>query len=103
MSPRPSCREVARRKDPRSQLGAPATLSITLDSPLRFVPGVGPRRAELLAAKGLHVVEDLLYHLPHRYEDRGDLIFVHAIIVLFTFRARGQGTNRPSICRERET
>ena len=32
--------------------------------------GVGPRVAELLAAKGIHTAEDLLYHLPFRYEDR---------------------------------
>jgi ATP-dependent DNA helicase RecG len=31
---------------------------------------VGPRRAEALSAQGLHTVEDLLYLLPFRYEDR---------------------------------
>jgi len=35
-----------------------------------YVPGVGPRVAELLAAKGIATAEDLLYHLPFRYEDR---------------------------------
>jgi ATP-dependent DNA helicase RecG len=35
-----------------------------------YVKGVGPRVAELLAAKGILVAEDLLYHLPFRYEDR---------------------------------
>ena len=35
-----------------------------------FVRGVGPRVAEMLAAKGIHTAEDLLYHLPFRYEDR---------------------------------
>ncbi len=35
-----------------------------------YVRGVGPRVAELLAAKNIHVAEDLLYHLPFRYEDR---------------------------------
>jgi ATP-dependent DNA helicase RecG len=35
-----------------------------------YVKGVGPRLAELLAAKGIQVAEDLLYHLPFRYEDR---------------------------------
>jgi ATP-dependent DNA helicase RecG len=34
------------------------------------VKGIGPRRAEALAAVGLHTVEDLLYVLPLRYEDR---------------------------------
>lgn len=35
-----------------------------------YVRGVGPRVAEMLAAKGIQTVEDLLYHLPFRYEDR---------------------------------
>ncbi len=37
---------------------------------MKFVRGVGPRVAELLAAKNIHTAEDLLYHLPFRYEDR---------------------------------
>lgn len=35
-----------------------------------YVRGVGPRVAEMLAAKGIHSAEDLLFHLPFRYEDR---------------------------------
>jgi ATP-dependent DNA helicase RecG len=35
-----------------------------------YVRGVGPRVAEMLAAKGILSAEDLLYHLPFRYEDR---------------------------------
>ncbi|MBI2956908.1 MAG: ATP-dependent DNA helicase RecG [Acidobacteria bacterium] len=43
---------------------------LSLDSPLASVPGVGPRRAQQLAQKALATVEDLLYYLPFRYEDR---------------------------------
>ena len=35
-----------------------------------YVKGVGPKVAELLAAKEIQTAEDLLYHLPFRYEDR---------------------------------
>jgi len=35
-----------------------------------YVRGVGPKVAELLAAKDIKTAEDLLYHLPFRYEDR---------------------------------
>ncbi len=35
-----------------------------------YVRGVGSRIAELLAAKSIQTAEDLLYHLPFRYEDR---------------------------------
>jgi ATP-dependent DNA helicase RecG len=38
-----------------------------------YVKGVGPARAEQLANKGLHVVEDLLTYAPFRYEDRSNL------------------------------
>src|SRR5579862_9903269 len=35
-----------------------------------YVRGVGPWLAELLVARGIQTAEDLLYHLPFRYEDR---------------------------------
>ena len=41
-----------------------------LDDEVKWVRGVGPRVAELVAAKSIHTAEDLLYHLPFRYEDR---------------------------------
>jgi ATP-dependent DNA helicase RecG len=41
-----------------------------LDTPVMYVKGVGPRLAEMLAAKNILTAEDLLYHLPFRYEDR---------------------------------
>jgi ATP-dependent DNA helicase RecG len=41
-----------------------------LNDQVQYVRGVGPRIAELLAAKGIETAEDLLYHLPFRYEDR---------------------------------
>ena len=42
----------------------------SLNTPVMYVRGVGPRVAEMLAAKGIQTAEDLLYHLPFRYEDR---------------------------------
>ena len=41
-----------------------------LNTAVMYVKGVGPRVAEMLAAKGIQTAEDLLYHLPFRYEDR---------------------------------
>jgi ATP-dependent DNA helicase RecG len=35
-----------------------------------YIKGVGPRIAQMLVAKGIETAEDLLYHLPFRYEDR---------------------------------
>src|SRR5437879_3669968 len=45
-------------------------LVLELNTPVMYVKGIGPRLAEMLAAKGIESVEDLLYHLPFRYEDR---------------------------------
>jgi ATP-dependent DNA helicase RecG len=43
---------------------------LELSTPVQYVKGIGPRLGELLAAKGLNTVEDLLHYLPFRYEDR---------------------------------
>jgi ATP-dependent DNA helicase RecG len=37
---------------------------------VQFVKGVGPQRAAALAELGVATAEDLLFHLPMRYEDR---------------------------------
>ncbi len=37
---------------------------------VQYVKGIGPRLAEILAAKGIRTVDDLLHYLPFRYEDR---------------------------------
>jgi len=43
---------------------------LELSTPVKYVKGVGPRIAEVLAGKGIHTVGDLLHYLPFRYEDR---------------------------------
>src|SRR5271167_4715477 len=45
-------------------------MSISLQTEVRMVKGVGPQRAELLAKRGIFTLEDLLNYLPFRYEDR---------------------------------
>jgi len=42
---------------------------VTLDTPVRFLPGVGPRRAEDLGRLGIVTVDDLLHHYPREYFD----------------------------------
>ena len=67
---------LSRRRVIKSPPATPASSSSAqaavrnLQTPLRFLKGIGPKRAEQLAAFGLQTVEDLLYHLPFRYEDR---------------------------------
>ncbi len=45
-------------------------MALTLSTPVKFVKRVGERVGEGLAKRGVETVEDLLYHLPFRYEDR---------------------------------
>ena len=47
-----------------------ALQTAVLATPLSTLRGVGPKLCEKLTRLGLHTVEDLLYTLPHRYEDR---------------------------------
>src|SRR5881628_306668 len=41
-----------------------------LGTPLQYIKGVGPQRAKLLAKKELATVEDALFFVPLRHEDR---------------------------------
>src|SRR5579872_6609498 len=43
--------------------------AITLRTPISAMAGIGPKRAEALEAKGIRSVENLLFHLPARYQD----------------------------------
>jgi ATP-dependent DNA helicase RecG len=47
--------------------------------PLDALPGVGPRRLELLGRLGLATIGDLLFHLPRAYEDLTDLRPISAL------------------------
>ena len=50
-----------------------------LATPLRYVRGVGPRRAADLSRAGLETVEDLLLRFPLRYENRAELLPISAL------------------------
>src|SRR5213595_4318053 len=40
-----------------------------LDTGVTYLKGVGPARAEALQRLGISTAGDLLFHIPHRYED----------------------------------
>ena len=44
-------------------------MKLQLNSPVKFLKGVGPKRAEALQRLAIRTVGDLLYHVPHRYLD----------------------------------
>ncbi len=42
----------------------------SLETPVRYFKGVGPKKCEYLSRLGISTVRDMLYYLPSRYEDR---------------------------------
>jgi len=44
-------------------------MELSLDTPIRFVTHVGPARAAALERLGILTVQDLIYHIPFRYND----------------------------------
>jgi ATP-dependent DNA helicase RecG len=65
---------------PVRQTGRPPTPP-GLATQLQYLKGVGPERAKLLARKGLATVEDALFFLPIRHEDRTRLTPLHSLQV----------------------
>lgn len=77
--------------------------------PCAALPGVGPARQRQLAAAGLTTIEDLLRHLPRRYEDRtvltppegivapGQYTLVAAVGRVWTHRAGGRWILRATL------
>ena len=47
--------------------------NLRLDTPVQYCKGIGPKKAELIGKLGIATVEDALFTLPWRYEDRGNL------------------------------
>lgn len=44
-------------------------MELTLDTPVRFIPRVGPAMATKLEHLGIYTARDFLYHIPFRYND----------------------------------
>ena len=55
-----------------------------------YLKGVGPRRAEILAERGLRTFEDLLGYLPFRYEDRIHFAKIQDIVPARAYTVRAQ-------------
>ncbi len=48
--------------------------AVTLDTPVQYVKGIGPKRAVILKKAGVETAGDLLNYFPRRYLDRSNLI-----------------------------
>lgn len=75
------------------------------DRDVKFLPGVGPHRAELLGKElNIHTFRDLLYYFPYKYVDRSrvykineltsDMPHVQLIGEISSFEAIGEGYQR---------
>ena len=88
-----------------SPLGEAGVVGKLLSRGTSVLPGVGPKREQQLAARGLRNMGDLLFHLPSRYEDRRRLSNLDEIevghratfiadVLLVDFISRSQGRGR---------
>ncbi len=66
-----------------------------LQTLMQFIKGVGPKLTELLSKRGVTTVEDALFLLPHRYEDRREVQSVVRLRTGFTevFSGKVQSAN----------
>lgn len=54
---------------------------LTLDSDVRYVSGIGPKRAQALYDEGISSIHDLLRHFPRRYLDRSNIVRIRDVRV----------------------
>jgi ATP-dependent DNA helicase RecG len=55
------------------------TVDTLAERPVTVLRGVGPALAEALGRLGLHTVQDVLFHLPIRYEDRTHVVPIGSV------------------------
>ncbi len=56
-----------------------AAAGASLATPITYLKGVGPRLAVRLQKLGVETVQDLLFHLPARYQDRTQVVPIGAL------------------------
>ena len=54
----------------KENLPTKSVKSLTADTPVQYLRGVGPRLGSLFSSRGIDTVRDLLYFFPRSYEDR---------------------------------
>lgn len=59
-----------KRTNNRSEMSLNTKPGITIDTPIQYLKGVGPARANLFHRMGIKTIHDLFYYIPWRYEDR---------------------------------
>lgn len=59
-------------------------------TPIRYLKGIGPRRAEALEKLGVRVLKDLFYLFPRRYEDRSRFLKIGEVVSAENVTLRGE-------------
>lgn len=62
-------------------MATPPRPRLYLEMPVQFLKGVGDRRAQLLDRLNIHNAGDLLYHVPHRYDDASTITPIASVDV----------------------
>ena len=62
-------------------MAATARSRLYLEMPVQFLKGVGERRADLLKRLNIQTAGDLLYHVPHRYDDASTITPIASVDV----------------------
>jgi ATP-dependent DNA helicase RecG len=70
---KPKSRQESIKSKPSQNKHPEQMDEVGLDAPLTVLHGVGPQNAKLLQALGIHSLNDLLHHFPHRYDDYSQL------------------------------
>ena len=78
-----------------------------LTLPVSSLTGIGPQSVTRLEKLGIHTVQDLLFHLPHRYEDRTRIYPINTLSAGMTVLTSGtvdftevpMGGRRSLLCR----
>ncbi|MFB3919362.1 MAG: ATP-dependent DNA helicase RecG [Candidatus Velamenicoccus archaeovorus] len=61
-----------------------------LSSPVQYLKGIGPKRAQDLGRTGINLLEDLLYYFPRRYEDRSQFKPIGSVDIGSTVTVKGE-------------
>ena len=62
-------------------MAATAGSRLYLEMPVQFLKGVGERRADLLKRLNIQTAGDLLFHVPHRYDDASTITPIASVDV----------------------
>lgn len=61
-------------------------MSLSKKSPITEIKGIGEKQAEKFSKLNIKTVQDLLFHIPFRYQDTSSVISIKE------FKERGEGT-----------